>query len=685
MKLSDDTTADLTVKSIGGIDTCSITMQKGTTLLTGQNATNRTSLLTALNGVLGGTQATVNSDEDTGQVELVLNTDTESHTYSRTYSRTAAGTTTKHADTLSDDAELVDTFVTLLETNDARQAVQTNSAVRDVLMRPVDTNAIERELGEKKRERNALQSELKEIEQLIDREPELVEQRERYTTELEEIRSEINELETEVEQYEADAEMAEEAEHLLAELEQQRETTRDIETDIERYENERETLANKERELIGEIIDLYEKITGESVGVAVEDIDTVSETINLDAITDEERISELETEKTQLRERKSQLTETIEGLQRIISFNKSTLSDTDSLPGIEPDTTDTTQTAADLTAQLNPSAADTDQIKCWTCGSVVGTDVVTARTSELTEFVSDRRDDRADAESRLEEIRTELARIRDTEREREQLTKELDATRSKQNRVESRIEDAAETLDVEREKLHDLQTQVEETEDLRESDILDVYEDLNKLEYKRGQIETSLDDVDEKLNETESAREQRDTIEETIEDLREDIESLRTRIADIERDIVEEFNRQMSHLLDLLAYENITRVWIERKVPDTGSQTSEFELHVVRESDGGGAYEDTIDHLSESEREVIGIVVAFAGYLVHDVADEVPFLIIDSVEAFDANRLVDLVEYISDATEFCTVALLPEDAAAFSDDYDRVTADQLAPTTPTST
>jgi len=119
-------------------------------------------------------------------------------------------------------------------------------------------------------------------------------------------------------------------------------------------------------------------------------------------------------------------------------------------------------------------------------------------------------------------------------------------------------------------------------------------------------------------------------------------------------------------------------VWIERKISDMSScmEIGEFELHVIRESDGG-VYEDIVDTLSESEREAIGLIVALAGFLVHDVDKSVPFILLDSVESVDSERLVRLVEYFAEHTVFLNVALLPEDASTFSDSYDRVTADML--------
>jgi uncharacterized protein YhaN len=95
-------------------------------------------------------------------------------------------------------------------------------------------------------------------------------------------------------------------------------------------------------------------------------------------------------------------------------------------------------------------------------------------------------------------------------------------------------------------------------------------------------------------------------------------------------------------------------------------------LHIIRQTETGATYEDTVEHLSESEREVTGLVFALAGYLAHKVYETVPFMLLDSLEAIDSGRIAALVEYIEEFSEYLVVALLPEDAAALSEEHRRV-------------
>ena len=94
-----------------------------------------------------------------------------------------------------------------------------------------------------------------------------------------------------------------------------------------------------------------------------------------------------------------------------------------------------------------------------------------------------------------------------------------------------------------------------------------------------------------------------------------------------------------------------------------------FELHIVRVGESGSVYEDSVDHLSESEREVTGLIFALAGYLVHDVHEEVPFIILDSLEAIDSNRIARLIGYFRQYADYLVTALLPEDAEALPEEY----------------
>lgn len=164
--------AMLSVTNLGGIETATVKFSPGVTILPGRNATNRTSLLRALNGALGGTAPTLKSDTDEGQITLTLGDDE----FTRTYTRTGSGITSDGTP-FADDETLVDSFITLLEDNPARRAVERGEDLHDVIMRPVDTETIERRIHDLRAEKEALEAKHDRVEKRRDTVPQLEERR----------------------------------------------------------------------------------------------------------------------------------------------------------------------------------------------------------------------------------------------------------------------------------------------------------------------------------------------------------------------------------------------------------------------------------------------------------------------------------------------------------------------------
>lgn len=53
-------------------------------------------------------------------------------------------------------------------------------------------------------------------------------------------------------------------------------------------------------------------------------------------------------------------------------------------------------------------------------------------------------------------------------------------------------------------------------------------------------------------------------------------------------------------------------------------------------------------HLLKSEREVASLVFALSGYLEHYVYETVLFMLLDSLEAINADRITTLVDYLAE-------------------------------------
>ncbi|WP_123620492.1 archaea-specific SMC-related protein [Halorubrum sp. CSM-61] len=623
------------VRNIGGIDEASVTLSDGVSILTGRNATNRTSFLQALMAGLGSRQSSLKGDAEEGDVTLELGDETYTRTLQRRGDSVAFG-----GDPYLDDPELADLFAFLLENNEARRAVARGDDLREIIMRPIDTDAIDAEIRECKRERDDLESEIEQLDSLERDLPDLeadrrekVEELEAAEEELESVRGELDELDAGVEESRTRKE----------EMEEAFQRVRDARSDLDDLEFDLET----ERSTISEL-----KAEREELRETVEEAEEPDE--NADRLAG--RIDEL-------RRRKRSLDDDINELGSVIGFNEDMVDGS----GIDID---------EGTPGDDPTDALTagDQTVCWTCGSEVETDQIEATLDRLRELRSDKLDERNEIRAEIQELTDRQSSIQQARREIERAEERLDAVGTEIESTESRIADLEERIESKEAEIEELEEEAESVDVDGYDEALELHREANGIELRVERLEDEIDEIDDEIDEREAAIERREELKAEREELAERLTELRTRVDRIEETAVEEFNEHMETVLDILEYENLDRIWIERRETEVREgrrkvTRTRFDLHIVRSSPDGTAYEDTVDHLSESEREVTGLVFALAGYLVHDVYESVPFVLLDSLEAIDSDRIARVVDYFRTHADYLVAALLPEDAAALPEEY----------------
>jgi DNA repair exonuclease SbcCD ATPase subunit len=642
--------AEIHTNNIGGIDESTVTVSPGVTALTGRNATNRTSLLRALMGALGSDRVSLKGNTDEGRIELALGDDVYTRTLAREH-----GTVVMGGEPYLDNPEGADLFAFLLENNEARQAVARGEDLREVIMRPVDTDAIQAKISQLEAEKRDLDDQLDRLDSLDNRLPDLEQQRTQLEDQIETKRGELEDKEAAIE--DADSTVDDTREQ-KAEFEDALDALQEARSDFDdvRYR------LDSERESIQALEDERDEITAE--------LDGLSETPAGD-------LDDTNAEIDRLREHKQSLESTISQLQRVLQFNEEMLEgDNPELRQVLQDTTDSESENEALTDQL--VADENETTVCWTCGSEVERETIDETLDSLRSLRQEKSHERNDLNAELDELTSKQSELQADRDRHERLERNLDE-------VDREIDDRGSTVEElinERERIEDeiddREADVEALEDQDHSELLDLHKEANQLEFELGRLENDLEDVTDEIAEIEADLNERERLEDQRDDLREELADLRTRIERLEAQAVEEFNDHMQTILGVLEYENIERIWIERAEREVREgrrkvQQGVFDLHVVRSTDDGTTYEDTVSHLSESEREVTGLVFALAGYLVHDLHETLPFMVIDSLEALDPARIAALVEYFDEYAEYLVVALLPEDAAALDEDYERVT------------
>ncbi|WP_137284551.1 archaea-specific SMC-related protein [Halorussus salinisoli] len=632
--------------NVGGIDETSVDFTPGVTILTGRNATNRTSLLQAIMAALGSDDVSLKADAEEGHVELSLGDET----YTRTLQR-RDHSVSFDGEPYLEETDLADLFAFLLEANETRRAVSREEDLRELIMRPVDTDAIEAEIEERQAEKRAIADELEEIESLKENLPPLEQQKRNLENQIEEKRSELEEKEAELEAADANVEERRQEKDALEEkLDELRDTRSDLESvrrDIDMERKSIESLQNEQTDLEKTLEELPKTPAGQK-----DELDAKVET---------------------LRSRKQELEAEVSDLQSTIQFNEEMVSGSDQIAFAERH--DDNASSYSITDQI---VEDTETVVCWTCGTEVGKHQIETTLDELRELRKEKLAESNDIDRDLDELTSERRELEDQQQERDRVERKLDQVEAELDDRKERRRNLKDRRDSLTDEVETLETEVEALQEEDFDEILDLHREANQLEFEIGRLESDLDDAESEIETIESRLSEQEQIEERRAEVQTELEEYRTRIDRLEQEVIEQFNDHMDTVLEILDYANLERIWIER-VERTAREgrrkvtKSAFELHIVRRTDAGVTYEDTIDHLSESEREVMGLIFALAGYLVHNVHETVPFMLLDSLEAIDAQRISLLMEYLEGYTDYLVVALLPEDANALNERYQRVT------------
>ena len=632
--------AVVSVRNIGGIDDATVDLTSDVNVLAGRNATNRTSFLQAIMAALGSNDIAMKGDADEAEVTLEIG-DT---TYRR-YLERRNGTVSFSGDPYLDDPELAELFAFLLESNEARRAVMTGENLRDLIMRPVDLDEIKSDITRLESEKDDVDEEIETIEQ---RKQELTNLESRHTQlqeEIEETRSELSEKEAEIDEADADVETKrEEQEELEEKLDALRAARNDLEDVRYNIDTERESIQSLKQ-----------------------DRATIQEELEALPETPQDEIERLESEIKRLREQRRRLDSEVNSLQSTVRFNEDML-DGEQAEVYEAMTDDDGHTTDDLLGE---------DVVCWTCGTEVESEQIEGTLEDLRSLRQEKLDSKREVSEELDELKADKESLDQQQKRRDEYQRQLSQIESELDQRQDRLEDFQARRDDLEADVKDLEGEVEALESDQFDEILDLHREANQLEYDIGRLESDLDSVENEIEAIESSLDDLDDLKARRAEISEELTDLRTRVETMEEEAVEAFNGHMEEVLGTLNYENLDRIWIERVQREVREGRRKaiktfFELHVVRSTPSGTTYEDTIDHLSESEREVTGLVFALAGYLVHDVHEEVPFMLLDSLEAIDSERIAELVEYFGEFADFLVVALLEEDASAIDGNHTRI-------------
>lgn len=274
-----------------------------------------------------------------------------------------------------------------------------------------------------------------------------------------------------------------------------------------------------------------------------------------------------------------------------------------------------------------------DEFSCWTCGETTNRESIERRIDGLGDRIQEIESELAESRERLDELEGEREEAAASRRRKRDLEDRI-------SNLETTLADREESLGSARERAGELDRRIEAAADADVATTEELTDVESEIKYK----ENELTDLTEELEACSASAEREETLVTELETICEELEALRTRKERVRREMRESFDRALSEVVQRF---------------DTGFEsarlTADFELEVARD---GRAVERNA--LSEGELELLGFVVAIAGHETYDVAETVPFMLLDRLGGLADENLHRLVEYLEDRCEYLVLTAMPE-------------------------
>lgn len=610
------------VENVGGIDVSTVSLEPGVNVLVGRNVTNRTSFLRAITAVFGSENVPLKADADRGRVELELDGETHVRTLQRQNGSVVTGGTP-----YSSAPELVSPFAFLFPSNEARQAVTPGADLRDLIMRPVNTEAIRSEITALEGKRSEIIDELERLDALASDLSDLEAERQTLENRIAEKQESLERVEREIGAIDVEAETEDarnRLEECLAELHEQHASLEEV-----RYQ------MGDARQRIGALRQEREECESR-----------LEEFVPVDADNLEDAIENR-------RDRTTSIKTAVHELETAISLTESVAE----------------RDAADVVEAVRKPRDDTDDrdaddTVCWACGNEASRADLERSLDSLRKLHREKLSEQGDS-------LIELADLKEHRAEQAALQDRLEAIEEERVEREEKLTDLREWRRALNGEVANLRSEIDDLPVRNPEDLVDRHKEADELGFETERLQDELTSVTEQISDIETQLEERDTLEGRRNAIDNNLTEACNRIDRVETEVVDQFNEHMAATVERLEYDTLERVWLERSPSDDG--TSTFTLKILRSTGNVMTHRDGIDRLSESEREVIGVIFALTGYIVHDVCETTPFVLLDSIEAIDSDRIASLVEYLAEYTRYLVVALQNDDVDALDTGYHRVT------------
>jgi chromosome segregation ATPase len=287
-----------------------------------------------------------------------------------------------------------------------------------------------------------------------------------------------------------------------------------------------------------------------------------------------------------------------------------------------------------------------DEFDCWICGESTTTETIETRLAALQDKIGTLKQERSTLTDEIEALEKQQREYREKQRQATAIKEEIGELSTKRDDLQRDLTQAKERKAEVEKKVKELENDLEQAETDVSEELTDI---KSEIKLKTQELETQR----KRVEELEGQRDDAEELRAEVESINEEIEALKERKARKQRELKTQFDEAMATALDHFA-PGFDGARFDIKV-NAENEIEAFDLIVARDG-----RETTIDTLSEAERELVGIVVAIAGYRTFEVSDRVPMILLDGVSQLAADNLRLLCEFLSDDTEMLVTTAYPE-------------------------
>jgi DNA repair exonuclease SbcCD ATPase subunit len=605
------------IENIAGIRSGTAHLNAGLNVVQASNFSGKSSFMAAMQTVMGTTNAFGEGHPlQDGSSEGSVTLETEDTTYKATLKREHSDRVSLSGDTIIPQDQVADRraarlFAMLGEDNPLREAVRTyhegddddveapneGERITELLQDPIDIDEIEAEIAQKETQRQNLKQDKADAKRAADNLPAVEEKRQSLKSDIADLENKLEQVKQEVaEETTSDDSVSEELQEVKENREDVKTTISDLETKIEQAEQQIEQKKARLEEI---------------------EIPSVPE-VNQDIESKQSQISDLESD--------------INLLNDLIGVNKQVLD----------------ESAFDLISEVDHQLTG-DEFQCWVCGEDTDEESVQERLDSMRELVDEKQEQKEALEDDLKELKEVNKKEQKRERlkdEKKDLEDDIADLRLSKKDDQADLEQAKKRKESYNEKIAELEEDLEKEEKEQTDKVSSIKSEL-------GRKQRELESANSRIESLEEKAEKEDELEREITDLAEEIKDLRAEKSEKQRQLVDEFNDEMESVVKKFA-PGFGRARLDVHTSENGD-VERFKLNIARD---GRSTE--IDSLSEGEVELIGVVLAVAGYRTFDVDEIVPMILIDGISELAAEHLHNLTEYLEDTSEILLTTAYPE-------------------------